>query len=150
MASSSTDKAWTEIQPPEGLGLDCGQYKFIQNQTFVEVYIRIPDNVTGDKVQVALTPSRIQVTLDGRELLNGDLFQDVKVEESTWYIADGILQMSLLKRNRRGFYVGNSSNADTFWSALLKRVGPITASLSTIHQIPITRHTTSCLKERLR
>jgi hypothetical protein len=33
--------------------------------------------------------------------------------------ADGVLEIQLLKRNRRGFYANGGSNADTFWFALL-------------------------------
>ena len=33
--------------------------------------------------------------------------------------ADGVLEIQLLKRNRRGFYGNGCSNADTFWFSLL-------------------------------
>lgn len=34
--------------------------------------------------------------------------------------ADGLLEIQLLKRNRRGFYANGGSNADTFWFSLLQ------------------------------
>ena len=33
--------------------------------------------------------------------------------------ADGVLEIQLLKRNRRGFYGNGCTNADTFWFSLL-------------------------------
>lgn len=53
---SSTERAWAEVQLPEGLGLDCGRYKYVQNQTFVEVYVHIPDNIKRDKVSAEELP----------------------------------------------------------------------------------------------
>jgi hypothetical protein len=37
---------------------------------------------------------------------------------------DGVLEMILLKRNRRGAYESGTSNADTFWYALLQNALP--------------------------
>ncbi len=34
-------------------------------------------------------------------------------------VADGVLEIQLLKRNRRGFYQNGCTNADTFWFSLL-------------------------------
>jgi CS domain len=55
-----------------------------------------------------MSPSQIAVTLGGEDIIKGELFQDIKAEDSTWYIADGVLHISLLKRNRRGFYIGEA------------------------------------------
>ncbi len=72
------------------------------------------------QVQVVLAPSAIEVRMGMRTPLKGQLFADIKVEESTWYVQDSLLSVQLLKRNRRGHYANGSNNAGTFW----KSVGP--------------------------
>jgi hypothetical protein len=56
-------------------------------------------------------------------MLTGELFAPIKAEASTWLISDGILELSLLKRNRRGNYENGCSNADTFWFGVLRGGG---------------------------
>lgn len=58
------------------------------------------------QVHVLLNTSHIEVAVDGREILHGELFHEIKAEDSTWYISDGMLQICLVKRNRRGAYEG--------------------------------------------
>lgn len=38
--------------------------------------------------------------------------------------ADGVLQIKMLKVNRRGHYTTGSTNADTWWRSLLLKAGP--------------------------
>lgn len=54
------------------------------------------------------------------KLWGGELFQEIKVDESTWLIRDSILELTLLKRSRRGYYANGHTNADTFWYSLFK------------------------------
>lgn len=49
-AMPSQQIAWSLIQPAEDLGLDCGTYKWFQNQAEVEVFVPIPDNVRRQEV----------------------------------------------------------------------------------------------------
>ena len=53
-----------------------------------------------------------------RTPVKGQLFAEIKVEESTWYVQDSLLSIQLLKRNRRGHYANGSDNAGTFWKAV--------------------------------
>ena len=73
---------------------------------------------TAGQVQVVLMPSRIEVRMGMRSPLKGQLWAEVKVEDSTWYVQDGLLSMQLLKRNRRGHYANGSNNAETFWMSV--------------------------------
>lgn len=41
---------WSEIAVPLELGLDCGRYKWWQNQTFLEVFFLIPEKVSAKQV----------------------------------------------------------------------------------------------------
>ena len=72
------------------------------------------------QVRVMLAPSSIEVVMGMRTPLKGQLYADIKVEESIWYVQDSLLSIQLLKRNRRGHYANGSDNAETFW----KSVGP--------------------------
>lgn len=70
------------------------------------------------QVTVRMSPSEVLVVLGERTVLKGSWYGEIKQEESTWYIQDGILNMQLLKRNRRGSYANGSNNADTFWKSV--------------------------------
>ena len=43
-------KAWTQIHPPQDLGLDCGTYKWSQSQTEVYVFVPLPHNIRRHEV----------------------------------------------------------------------------------------------------
>ena len=70
------------------------------------------------QVQVILSPSSIEVRMGMRTPVKGQLFAEIKVEESTWYVQDSLLSVQLLKRNRRGHYANGSDNAGTFWKSV--------------------------------
>ncbi|EIE25264.1 hypothetical protein COCSUDRAFT_13889, partial [Coccomyxa subellipsoidea C-169] len=111
-------KRWSEISVPSDLGLDCGRYKWWQNQSYVEVFFLIPEKVTAKQVTVRMAPSDVHVQLGERHVLKGSWYGEIKQDESTWFIQDGVLSMQLLKRNRRGNYANGSNNADTFWKSV--------------------------------
>ena len=77
-----------------------------------------------------------------RTPLRGPLYASIKVEESTWYVQDGLLTVQLLKRNRRGHYANGTSNADTFWMSVrlsfLFVSAKIRPCVSRIHSTTIT------------
>ena len=70
------------------------------------------------QVHVSLKAGCIEVCMGPRTPLRGLLYASIKVEESTWYVQDGLLTVQLLKRNRRGHYANGTSNADTFWMSV--------------------------------
>ena len=76
------------------------------------------------QVTVILTPTHLQVRLWETTLLQGQLCQPVKQEDSMWVIQDGVLHIQMLKRNRRGHYANGCTNADTFWRGILASAGP--------------------------
>lgn len=110
-----------EIDVPADLGADLGAYKWRQNQTYVEVFVLLPPHCAGSRhVDVTMTSDSLDVHVCGDAVLSGELFAPIKAEASTWLISDGILELSLLKRNRRGNYENGCSNADTFWFGVLR------------------------------
>ena len=72
------------------------------------------------QVSVKLTPTSLHITVAGRVMLNGRLCHEIKQEESMWLLEDSILHLVMLKRNRRGNYANNCTNADTFWTSVLQ------------------------------
>lgn len=68
-----------------------------------------------------LTSSQLLIKLGDKVILSGQLYRDIKREESMWLLEDGILHLTMLKRNRRGNYADHCTNADTFWKSVMKR-----------------------------
>lgn len=176
-------KLWQQIELPEDLGVDCDGYKWRQNQSHVEVFVKLPTNaapkkVTRDyrefsnlctvftilekvdlrsdwglaplhkcrinnhdgcchclflnlrlfpapprlvtrtspiilqadlkgramqccQVTVNISTDRLQVSADGSHLAGGKLRKTIVPSSSTWQLVDGIIEISLLKANRR-------------------------------------------------
>ena len=111
--------SYLAIDIPKDMGLDCGSYRWRQNQSHVEVFIPLLPGLPTTKVAVTITPTRLAVELDERPILKGKLYKEVKAEESTWYVQDRVLEIVLLKRNRRGWYEKGTTNADTFWRSVV-------------------------------
>ncbi len=44
-------KLWRQIEVPAGLGLDCDNYKWRQNQSHVEVFVRLPGYAKSHQVR---------------------------------------------------------------------------------------------------
>lgn len=116
--------AYHAIELPANLGLECARYKWRQNQSHVEVFVPLPEGFRASKAQVQLRPGSISVVIDERPVLTGRLYREIKAEESTWFVQDGVLEISLLKRSRRGHYEGGTTNADTYWRAVVKGAAP--------------------------
>ncbi len=81
------------------------------------------------QVGVQLGTCSVLVQVGERSVLSGELWADIKAGESTWYVSDGVLQLSLLKRSRRGQYGNGRTNADTFWMAVCLLVCSLCAPL---------------------
>ena len=75
----------------------------------------------GAQVVVELTPSKLLIKLGDKIVLSGQLYSDIKQEESMWLLEDRVLHLAMLKRNRRGNYANQCTNADTFWKSVMKR-----------------------------
>ena len=108
--------AYRQLEIEHNLGEDCGTYKWRQTQTYVEVFVPLPATcVVATDVSVNLTSTFVSVRVRGEPVVEGELHSPIKAEASTWVVVDGVLEMSLLKRNRRGNYDDGCTNADTFW-----------------------------------
>ena len=68
-----------------------------------------------------MTPTTLHVSLGGRVILRGKLYHDIKQGDSMWLMEDGIMHLTMLKRNRRGSYADRCTNADTFWRSIMHK-----------------------------
>jgi len=113
--------SYLAIDIPRDMGMDCGTYRWKQTQSHVEVFLPLPENITtASKISVSIKPSHLAIEFDERPMMKGQLYRDIKADESTWYVQDRVLEIILLKRNRKGNYQDGTTNADTFWKSVLK------------------------------
>lgn len=79
-------KLWLEVDVPDKLGIAKDKLKWRQDQTFVEIFMLLPDNCPPKSVSVTLTKDSIHVLLGQRTVLAGDLYTAIKVDSSHWYM----------------------------------------------------------------
>lgn len=127
--TSKNELYWQEIKVEKYLGLETKTIKWKQNQTYVEIFVRLDgfaggmcahESAKSEDVQVDMSRSRLSVRYKDDVIIDDKkLYKDIKVELSTWVIVDSVLEICLLKFCRRGAgYAGGKSNADTFWRSL--------------------------------
>lgn len=56
-------------------------------QSYVEVFVRLPQGVEPSSVHVHLTPACLHVRFGEETILGGELFSAVKAEESVWLMS---------------------------------------------------------------
>lgn len=76
------------------------------------------------QVAVAITAQHLRVTADGSQVLGGELLRAVDPHRSAWQVADGLVEVTLLKASRRGRYAPGATNADTFWDRVWAKALP--------------------------
>lgn len=103
--------ATLELPAPGELSLDCQRYKWRQSQSHVEVFVPLPEGLTARRCSVQLSTSAISISVNDTRVLSGRLYRPIKAEESTWFVQDGVLEVTMLKRNRRGHYEAGTTNA---------------------------------------
>lgn len=113
-------QGYLAIDIPKDMGMSCGSYKWRQSQSHVEIFVPLLDGMSPSKVTVLLTTKRLEIEFDEKPILKGNLYREIKADESTWYVQDNVLEVVMLKRCRRGNYEKGTTNADTFWMSVLK------------------------------
>lgn len=113
-------ESYAAIELPCELGMECHGYKWRQNQSHVEIFIPLPAGTTLKHINITLTTTTIHVAVQERPIIKGKLYKEIKAEESTWFVQDGVLEIIMLKRNRKGHYEAGTTNADTYWRSVVQ------------------------------
>ncbi|CAL6362935.1 unnamed protein product [Bathycoccus prasinos] len=105
--SSKNELYWQEIEVEKCLGLETETIKWKQNQTYVEIFVRLDgyaggmsahESAKSEDVQVDMSRSRLSVRYKDDVIIDDKkLYKDIKVELSTWVIVDNVLEICLLK-----------------------------------------------------
>lgn len=111
MLAGAGGPAYAAVELPPQLSLDCQRYKWRQSQSHVEVFVPLPVGLPARAVHVQLSTRAISIVVDEAPVLSGELWREIKAEESHWYISDGVLEVVMLKRCRRGHYEAGTTNA---------------------------------------
>jgi len=103
------DRELAEKKFPEG---STGRYSWNQKEDEVEIVVPVPEGCSSKDVKMGLKSKSIVVALKGQVILEGDLFQTVRTDGSTWSISgDG---------NSRKLSIVLEKAMEKTWSALLK------------------------------
>ena len=70
------------------------KYKWTQDFHYVSLLIERPNK---EKVRVVFQPNYLQVFFNNEIYLEGELFDKISIENSSWYIDDGVLNIELAK-----------------------------------------------------
>lgn len=73
---------------------------------------------------VGIGALHLRVSTDSVQLLGGQLLRAVDPHRSQWQVADGVVEVTLLKASRRGRYAPGTTNADTFWDRVWAKALP--------------------------
>ncbi len=88
------------------------KYKWGQTLEEVTVHLPLEDGVRARDLRVELKRASLSVARKAGgsgALLEGELFQPIRTDESTWMVEDGTLVLQLAKDNKRAVNVGPST-----------------------------------------
>ena len=81
---------------PEHLGIARDDLKWRQDQTYVEIFIRLPWKCRPKDAKVTITKSSISVSIGSRPaVLHGELFGSIQTSGSHWYIGESTQQTAI-------------------------------------------------------
>lgn len=117
-------------------------YRWGQTLEEVTAHVTLESGLRGRDLSVVIRRKHLRVGFkaSGREaLIDGELAQPVRVDESTWSVEDGVLVIALVKDNQRAENTGPSSE---WWFGLLAGENSLDSSkvsvedYATMAQIP--------------
>jgi hypothetical protein len=86
------------LAPNSGRGADHATYSWTQTLQEVTVLVPVPAGTKGRMCDVTITKSKLKVGLKGQPpILEGELSEAIKPDDSLWNIADNTVELSLTK-----------------------------------------------------
>ncbi|XP_074589432.1 protein BOBBER 1-like [Curcuma longa] len=137
-SSSKADEKDGSRRPNSGNGLDLDNYSWIQSLQEVTVNIPVPQGTKSRFVTCEIKKTHLKVGLKGKPpVIDGELYQPVKVDDCFWSIEDGkSISILLTKQNQMEWWksvVKGDPEIDT------QKVEPENSKLSDLD--PETRQT---------
>ncbi|CAL1279257.1 unnamed protein product [Larinioides sclopetarius] len=106
LQNSKTDEEPKEPQPPK--------YTYIQTPEDITVYFRVPENLKKTDFQITFLPRHIEILVQGKCVLSGELFNCIEHGACTWILdgdklevvlskaEEGLMWQELVKGNKEG------------------------------------------------
>ncbi|KAE9408128.1 nuclear movement protein nudC [Gymnopus androsaceus JB14] len=81
-------------------------YKWTQLLGEVDIHVPLPQGTRGRDLSVVIQKKRLSVGLKGSQdkILEGELCKEIKVEDSTWTLEDGVALIHLEKLNQQTWW----------------------------------------------
>eukprot|EP01104_Vermistella_antarctica_P002091 TRINITY_DN1224_c0_g1_i2.p1 TRINITY_DN1224_c0_g1~~TRINITY_DN1224_c0_g1_i2.p1 ORF type:complete len:139 (+),score=38.57 TRINITY_DN1224_c0_g1_i2:181-597(+) len=74
------------------------KYDWDQTEEELTLNIRVEDGVRARDLDISIEPTHFRAGIKGSEpIIDGDLGQRVRTDESTWTIEDGVIEVTLTK-----------------------------------------------------
>mmetsp|Transcript_20947 Transcript_20947/g.31244 ORF Transcript_20947/g.31244 Transcript_20947/m.31244 type:complete len:300 (-) Transcript_20947:218-1117(-) len=103
----ATNKQTETKKLPEG---SSANYKWTQTEDEVEITTLLPPGTTTKDLKVNMKSKTLKVVVDKKVILEGNLFETIRVDGSTWSFAKGDLNLSIVLEKAK----------EITWSSLLK------------------------------
>ncbi|BHF67941.1 hypothetical protein SprV_0301097000 [Sparganum proliferum] len=84
------DKA--KLKPNEGNGGDLPNYRWVQTLGDVDLYIptKLPTRIKSRQITVQFKRKHLKIAIGGNTILDGPLYNEIKTEECSWILEDGL------------------------------------------------------------
>lgn len=83
---------------PINNGFELDTYKWTQNHKDIVITIPISDSIKSKDIQIVFKPNALKVKVKESTIIDGDLFSNIKVENSMWLIDDTELVIEMDKK----------------------------------------------------
>uniref|UniRef100_A0A183SGN6 Nuclear migration protein nudC n=1 Tax=Schistocephalus solidus TaxID=70667 RepID=A0A183SGN6_SCHSO len=81
-----------KLKPNEGNGGDLPNYRWVQTLGDVDLYIptKLPTRIKSRQVTVQFKRKHLKIAIGGNTILDGPLYNEIKTEECSWILEDGL------------------------------------------------------------
>lgn len=92
-----------EEEAPKGNGGETAKYIWTQTLNTVDIHIKPTNNgsnkkrITKEDIKIVITNSKLKLSIQGEEIIDGEFYAKIKSEDSTWYVEDNQLHIMIDK-----------------------------------------------------